>query len=106
MNNHLLYLKSLNEKKIDVRNPSADLGQVQKCSGGKPVNGIPNAPIDNHLDLHRKYMYKQTIINMHIFPSTQKDRISSQKMKDSLCCQNATEPRILIGSSKVLRLPL
>jgi hypothetical protein len=34
-------------KTIDVRNPSADLGQVQKCSGGKPVNGIPNAPIDN-----------------------------------------------------------
>ena len=32
----------------DVGNPDPALGQVQKCGGGKPVNGIQPSPLDKY----------------------------------------------------------
>jgi hypothetical protein len=38
------------------------LGQAQKCSGAKLVNGIPIAPLDNWIsNSNTIYMYKQAI---------------------------------------------
>jgi len=53
-------------------NPGPGFGQVHKCGGVKPVNRIQPL-LSWWLDLQRQYIYKQTIKNMHIFASTQKE---------------------------------
>ena len=77
MNYHLSLLINEHKEKIiayHVGNPNPCLGQAQKCGGFKTVNRIPNLP-SRKLDLQWKYMYIQTIKNMHRLPSTQNDHI-------------------------------
>ena len=53
-------------------NPVPGLVQAQKGVGIKPANGILTSPLHSRLlDSQRKYIYEQTIKNLHIFASTQ-----------------------------------
>jgi hypothetical protein len=43
-----------------IENPGHGLGQAQKCVGVKPVNGIPNPPLDNWISID--YWNKRIIL--------------------------------------------
>jgi hypothetical protein len=58
----------------NIGNSSPGLGQVHKCGGVKPVNGIPNIPL---LIIGSSTIQTNNKKKRHRFASTQKDHILS-----------------------------
>jgi hypothetical protein len=64
------------------------LGQAQKCGGFNRLMGSQPSPLDYRISKgNNTYISKQEFF-LHIFASTQKDHILSQKLKDNISMDN------------------